>query len=168
MPYKYTLNYSPSSKAMCKICGQKIQQGSLRITRESDPIAAFNDHGVTNHFHLQHAFTAMKRGFCTSRVITSPKSIKGFNDILPKDQKRVLTEIKKFQREWNGKCPNNPRSASQSRSKSKSRSLLRKSRSRSKSTTFKSRSRSKSTKVKSKSRNRARTRSFSIRKKSRS
>ena len=128
MGYKYSVSYAPSGRAQCKKCGKLIKQDSLRISRESGPVAHFGDAGIVNHFHYKHAFEAMGKGRCTTNVVQSANSLKGFPGLLLKDKKSVEKEVKKFSNKWKKRCS---RAAGASRkstrkSKSKARSTSRK------------------------------------------
>jgi hypothetical protein len=124
MGYQYSVSYAPSGRAQCRACGRLIKQDSLRISRESGPVAHFGDAGITNHFHYKHAFDAMSKGRCTSNVVQSSKNLKGFAGLLPKDKKSIETEVRKFSVKWKKRCPHVAKSASR-KSTRKSRSKRR-------------------------------------------
>ena|SRR6478609_2440614 len=122
MGYTYSVSYAPTGRAQCRFCAKLIKQDSLRITRESGPIEHFGgDAGITNHFHYKHAFDAMKKGRCTSKIISSPSILKGFNGLLQKDKNAIKKEITKFANQWDKKCSGKVRAVS---SKKKSRLRL--------------------------------------------
>lgn len=121
MGYQYSVSYAPSGRAQCRACGRLIKQDSLRISRESGPVAHFGDAGITNHFHYKHAFDAMSKGRCTTNVVQSSKNLKGFAGLLPKDKKSIEKEIRKFSVNWRKRCPRVAKSASR-KSTRKSRS----------------------------------------------
>ena|SRR6478609_2060337 len=122
MGYKYTVGYAPSGRAQCRKCGRPIKLGSLRISRESDAIAHFGDHGIVNHFHWRHAFDTMKRSNCTTNVVLSSGNLKGFNKISPGDQKAIVKEIGKFSKKRSGRCGLSKRSRRKSSRKSRRKS----------------------------------------------
>ena len=103
--YKYHVSYAPSGRAQCRKCGKLIAQDSLRISRESGPIEHFGgDAGIINHYHYKHAFDAMEKGRCTSKVVLSKGSLRGFPSLSAKDKKSVEAQIRKFSTKWKKKC----------------------------------------------------------------
>ena len=121
MGYKYLISYAPSGRAQCKSCGKLIKQDSLRISRESGPIAHFGgDAGIIQHYHYKHAFDAMLKSRCTTNTIMSTSNLKGFSGLLEKDKKAVQKEVDKFSQKWKKRCPSVARSASKKRSARKS------------------------------------------------
>ena len=132
--YKYTVAYAPTGRARCRKCAQTIALGDVRITRESGPIAQFNDHTIVSHFHYKHAFEAMRRAMCKSKVIMTPKDLIGLSKLKPRDRQAVSRQITTFSRTRKTHCKTAKVLRSKSkRSKSRLKSKLR-SRSRSRRT----------------------------------
>lgn len=104
MGYKYTVGYAPTGRALCRGCGKKIAKGALRISRDSGPIAQFNDHSIVNHFHSKHAFDAMQRGLCTSKVVLKQRDLIGVNSLTPEDRTKVVRHITTFSRKRRSRC----------------------------------------------------------------
>lgn len=131
MGYKYSVSYAPTGRAQCRFCGKLIKQDALRITRESGPIEHFGgDAGITNHFHFKHAFDAMKRGRCTSKIVTSTNILKGFSGLLDKDKKSIQKELSKFNKQWDKKCSGKMKASGSKKSSRKNSRKLRSSRKR--------------------------------------
>ncbi len=104
MVYKYTISYAPTGRARCKGCGKIITRGTLRISRDSGPIAQFNDHSIVNHFHLKHAFDTMQRGLCTSKVVLARQDLHGLKSLKHQDRIKVERQITTFSRKRKSRC----------------------------------------------------------------
>lgn len=104
--YRYTVGYAPTGAATCRACGDKIAKGGVRIGRSTpnpfDAEGGASDY--TQYFHADHAFDAIMRSKCTSRVPLTASDIAGVADLKPADRKRVQTKLVTFARAWGDKC----------------------------------------------------------------
>ena len=126
--YKYSVQYAPTGRATCKFCGKLIKQGSLRVSRETGPIAAFGgDASLVQHYHWKHAFEVMKKLRCTSNIMSS-KNTEIYSTLNNSDQKALVKELLKIKKFWKNKCKKSvsglrSKNKSKSRSRSKSRTI---------------------------------------------
>lgn len=104
--YFYCVEYSPSDRATCPECNKKIAKGELRIGRSTaNPFDA--EHGLSDYtkfFHVSHMFDAMMRSRKTTKVISKPSDVKGFQKLLFGDQKTLKIEISIFYKSWTEKA----------------------------------------------------------------
>ena len=104
--YTYTVGYAPTGAATCRGCQQKIAKGALRIGRSSpNPFDAEGGASDYSHFfHASHAFPALLRSRCTSRVPAAAKDLAGWEALTPADKAQVSGWLQRFVKAWKGKC----------------------------------------------------------------
>jgi hypothetical protein len=110
--YRYHVSYAPTGRATCAACKKAIAQGAVRVGRSMpnpfDAEGGASDY--TKFFHLPHAFEAMARSRCASKVVLTPGALKGIDRLSPSDQKKVRDAIAAFAKRWRAKCPEGGRS----------------------------------------------------------
>jgi hypothetical protein len=104
--YRYSVDHAPTGKATCRGCKKGIAKGALRIGRSTpnpfDSESGSSDY--TQYFHGTHAFDAMLKSRCTSKVVLSTSSLNGFSSLGAAEQKLVRSKVAAFSKKWSEKC----------------------------------------------------------------
>lgn len=104
----YEVGYSPSSRAKCHGCGEKIQKGELRFGRHQ--LSPFGDSDLIKYLHFEHAFTEFAKARCSSVPVTWDK-LNGTQGLSDKDKMRVFEKIHDFGVFWARRCKDAPKKA---------------------------------------------------------
>lgn len=104
--YRYSIGYAPTGRATCAECKKAIPKDAVRIGRSMpnpfDAEGGASDY--TKFFHVTHAFDAMLRSRCRSKVVLTPAALKGFDRLSASDQKKVRAAVEAFAKRWRVKC----------------------------------------------------------------
>ncbi len=104
----YEVGYSPSSRAKCHGCGEKIQKGELRFGRHQ--LSPFGDSDLIKYLHFEHAFTEFAKARCSSVPVSWDK-LNGTQGLSDKDKMRVFEKIHDFGVFWARRCKDAPKKA---------------------------------------------------------
>lgn len=122
--YRFSVEYSPNSRANCKECSLSVNVGHVRMCRKS--ANPFDKHdGATDmkqYFHTQCLVKAMKRARCTSKVPGA--NIPGLELLKPLDKDRVKVAMQKLASHHKSACSTSAKSKSAAPKKKKSKSRV--------------------------------------------
>jgi hypothetical protein len=97
----YAVGYSPSNRATCHGCKQKIAKDELRIARhQNNP---FGDNDMIKFFHADHAFAEFAKARCSSALIKWD-TLGGSREITETDKLYVYERINQLSLLWAKKC----------------------------------------------------------------
>lgn len=103
--YWYSVEQAVTGRSACKFCGEKITKDEWCIKRSScNPWSACEGPDFSRRFHIDHMFSAMLKGRCTSKVILSTNDVEGLGKAPASVKQKISACIQKFKKMWQDKC----------------------------------------------------------------